>query len=69
MVGVYSFFDSANNVTKLVNELVKDENLNEVKYVAEVYLKLDTILKGFPKIRKAFDKVTGQTSEDEAEAA
>lgn len=68
-VGLYAFFQNANNTTKLVNHFIKEENIEEVKYVAEVYLSLDTLLKAYPKIRKAFDKATGQTSEEETKAA
>lgn len=68
-VGFYAFSQNANNTTKLVNHLIKDENADDVKYVAEVYLYLDTILKAYPKIRKAFDKATGQATDDETKVA
>lgn len=60
-VSFYAFLRDENNITKLVNHLVKEENRNEVKYMSEVYLSFDSILKGYPKVREVYEEVTGQS--------
>ena len=60
-VSIIAFSRDENNTTKLVNQLVKDDNKDEVKNLSEVYLYLDTILKGYPKVRDVYEEVTGQS--------